>query len=141
MIKHPFTGLRVAAATAAVVGLLAVSVGPVAADTTPGGDASYSQNGSAVMCVTKLNANGSIFTSFGSNGRAIANLYGRGSFGRAFRVDLDSLGNLQYTNTTTFGPIGNQQSPSAVPLPASALGALPLLGLLVAARARRLRAA
>jgi hypothetical protein len=46
VIKHPFTGLRLAAATAAVVGLLAVSVGPVAADTTPGGDASYSQNGS-----------------------------------------------------------------------------------------------
>jgi hypothetical protein len=46
VIKHPFAGLRLAAATAAVVGLLAVSVGPVAADTTPGGDASYSQNGS-----------------------------------------------------------------------------------------------
>jgi hypothetical protein len=45
VIKHPFAGLRLAAATAAVVGLLAVSVGPVAADTTPGGDASYSQNG------------------------------------------------------------------------------------------------
>lgn len=47
MIKHPFAGLRVAAVTAAVVGLLAVSVAPVAADTTPGGDASYSQNGSS----------------------------------------------------------------------------------------------
>jgi hypothetical protein len=46
VIKHPFAGLRLAATTAAVVGLLAVSVGPVAADTTPGGDASYSQNGS-----------------------------------------------------------------------------------------------
>src|SRR4051794_36969612 len=46
VIKHPFAGLRVVAATVAVVGLLAVSVGPVAADTTPGGDASYSQNGS-----------------------------------------------------------------------------------------------
>lgn len=46
VIKHPFAGLRLAAATAAVFGLLAVSVGPVAADTTPGGDASYSQNGS-----------------------------------------------------------------------------------------------
>jgi len=45
VIKHPFTSLRLAAAAAAVVGLLAVSVGPVAADTTPGGDASYSQNG------------------------------------------------------------------------------------------------
>jgi hypothetical protein len=47
VIKHQFAGLRLAAATAAVVGLLAVSVGPVAADTTPGGDASYSQNGSS----------------------------------------------------------------------------------------------
>lgn len=46
MIKHSLSGLRLAAATAAVVGLLAVSVGPVAADTTPGGDGSYSQNGS-----------------------------------------------------------------------------------------------
>src|SRR6476661_1278354 len=46
VIKHPFAGLRAAAAMAAVVGLLAVSVGPVAADTTPGGDGSYSQNGS-----------------------------------------------------------------------------------------------
>jgi hypothetical protein len=44
--KHPFSVVRLAAATAAVVALLAVSVGPVAADTTPGGDASYSQNGS-----------------------------------------------------------------------------------------------
>jgi hypothetical protein len=46
VIKHPFAGIRLAAATTAVVGLLAFSVGPVAADTTPGGDASYSQNGS-----------------------------------------------------------------------------------------------
>src|SRR5258706_15565907 len=46
VIKRPFPALRLTAATAAVVGLLAVSVGPVAADTTPGGDASYSQNGS-----------------------------------------------------------------------------------------------
>jgi hypothetical protein len=46
VIKHTLSGLRLAAATAAVVGLLAVSVGPVAAATTPGGDASYSQNGS-----------------------------------------------------------------------------------------------
>jgi hypothetical protein len=46
VIKHPFAGIRLAAATTAVVGLLAFSVVPVAADTTPGGDASYSQNGS-----------------------------------------------------------------------------------------------
>lgn len=55
---------------------------------------SYSQNNSALMCVSKLNANGSVFTSFGSGGRAIANFYGRGSFGRAFRVDVDPLGNV-----------------------------------------------
>lgn len=55
---------------------------------------SYSLNNSAVMCVTKLNANGSILTSFGANGRAIANFYGRGSFGRAFRVDVDRFGNV-----------------------------------------------
>jgi uncharacterized delta-60 repeat protein len=55
---------------------------------------SYSQNNSALMCVSKLNANGSVFTSFGSAGRAIANFYGRGSFGRAFRVDVDPVGNV-----------------------------------------------
>jgi hypothetical protein len=59
VIKHPFAGLRLAAATAAVVGLLAVSVGPVAADTTPGGDASYSQNGStAEMYASSCTDNG-----------------------------------------------------------------------------------
>jgi len=55
---------------------------------------SCSQNNSDLMCVTKLNANGSVFTSFGSGGKAIANFYGRGSFGRAFRIDLDPLGNI-----------------------------------------------
>jgi uncharacterized delta-60 repeat protein len=54
----------------------------------------FSQSGGDLMCVSRLNANGSVYTSFGSNGRAIANFYGRGSFGRAFRVDLDSLGNI-----------------------------------------------
>lgn len=55
----------------------------------------YSQNNTGnVMCVTRLNANGSIYTSWGVNGRAIANFYGRGSFGRAFRVDVDPLGNI-----------------------------------------------
>ena len=47
MLKNRFSGFRVAAATAAVVGMIAASVGPVAADTTPPGDASYSQNGSS----------------------------------------------------------------------------------------------
>lgn len=55
---------------------------------------SYVQNRDTLMAVTKLNANGSVFTTFGSGGRAIANFYGRGSFGRAFRVDVDPLGNV-----------------------------------------------
>ena len=45
MLKDRFSGLRLAAATAAAVGMIATSVGAVAADTTPPGDASYSQNG------------------------------------------------------------------------------------------------
>ena len=55
---------------------------------------SCSQSNSVLMCVTKLNANGSVATTFGSGGKAIANFYGRGSFGRAFRVDVDPLGNI-----------------------------------------------
>jgi uncharacterized delta-60 repeat protein len=56
----------------------------------------YSSNGGnvAVMCVSKLNANGSIATSFGSGGRAIADFYGRGSLGRAFSVEVDPYGNI-----------------------------------------------
>ena len=54
----------------------------------------YSQSSGDLMCVSKLNANGSVYSTFGSNGRAIANFYGRGSFGRAFRVDVDPLGNI-----------------------------------------------
>jgi hypothetical protein len=45
--KHRFAGLRVATATAALLGLFAVSVGPVAADTTPPPGGTYSQNGSS----------------------------------------------------------------------------------------------
>lgn len=47
MSKHPFFALRRAVGVVAVVGMIAVSAGPVAADTTPPGDATYSQNGSA----------------------------------------------------------------------------------------------
>jgi hypothetical protein len=43
--KHPFPGLRLTVTTAALAGLIAVSAGPVAAATTPPGDATYSQNG------------------------------------------------------------------------------------------------
>ena len=46
MSKHPFSALRRAAGAVAVVGMIAVSAGPVAADTTPPGDATYTQNGS-----------------------------------------------------------------------------------------------
>jgi hypothetical protein len=45
VIKHTFHGLRLAATSIAVAGLIAATAGPVAADTTPPGDASYSQNG------------------------------------------------------------------------------------------------
>ncbi|HLO36748.1 MAG TPA: hypothetical protein VK194_11725 [Candidatus Deferrimicrobium sp.] len=48
MSKHPLAGLRLAAITGTIVGLIALSAGPVAADTTPPGDATYSQNGSSV---------------------------------------------------------------------------------------------
>jgi uncharacterized delta-60 repeat protein len=54
----------------------------------------YYQNGGNFMCVSRLNANGSVYTTFGSNGRAIANFYGRGSFGQASRIDIDPLGNI-----------------------------------------------
>jgi uncharacterized delta-60 repeat protein len=57
----------------------------------------YSQSGSGggdLMCVTRLNYNGSVYTSFGNAGRAVANFLGRGSFGRAFRIDLDPFGHI-----------------------------------------------
>lgn len=54
----------------------------------------YYQNEGNFMCVSRLNANGSVYTAFGSNGRAIANFYGRGSFGQASRIDVDPLGNI-----------------------------------------------
>ncbi|HEX2754539.1 MAG TPA: hypothetical protein VHM48_03700 [Candidatus Limnocylindrales bacterium] len=47
MSKNPFSGLRLVVSAAAVVGMIAASAGPVAADTTPPGDTSYSQNGSS----------------------------------------------------------------------------------------------
>src|SRR5690242_3884946 len=43
--KHAFHGLRLAATGIAAAGLFVAAAGPVAADTTPTGDASYSQNG------------------------------------------------------------------------------------------------
>jgi hypothetical protein len=46
--KHALRGLRLAASTFAVAAMIAATAGPVAADTTPPGDASYSQNGSSV---------------------------------------------------------------------------------------------
>jgi uncharacterized delta-60 repeat protein len=49
---------------------------------------------SDLMCVSRLNTNGSVDTSFGSGGRSTANFFGSGSFGRAFRVDLDPFGNI-----------------------------------------------
>jgi uncharacterized delta-60 repeat protein len=54
----------------------------------------YSSNQGDLMCVTRLNYNGSINTSFGNAGRAVVNFYGRGSAGRANKVDLDPFGNI-----------------------------------------------
>ncbi|HXU84352.1 MAG TPA: hypothetical protein VN773_00960 [Verrucomicrobiae bacterium] len=59
MGKHSFSTLRRAVGTIAVVGMLAVSAGPAAADTTPPGDATYSQNGSAAeMFASSCTSNG-----------------------------------------------------------------------------------
>ena len=52
------------------------------------------QSNDTQMCVTKLNANGSSFGSFGTSGRATANFYGRGSMARGFHVDVDPVGNV-----------------------------------------------
>ena len=46
MDKHQFLGLRVGMTGTVLIALLAISTGPVAADTTPPGDASYRQVGS-----------------------------------------------------------------------------------------------
>ena len=46
MYQHSSSGRRLGAVAAAVIGLLVVSVGSVAADTTPPGDVNYSQSGS-----------------------------------------------------------------------------------------------
>jgi hypothetical protein len=62
--KHPFFGLRRAVGAIAIVGMIAVSAGPVAADTTPPGDATFSQNGSAAeMFATACTSNGDDTTS------------------------------------------------------------------------------
>ena len=59
MSKHPFSALRRAFGAVAIVGMIAVSAGPVAADTTPPGDATYSQNGSAAeMFASACTSNG-----------------------------------------------------------------------------------
>lgn len=59
MSKHPLAGLRLAAVTTAATALIALSAGPVAADTTPPGDAFYSQNGSsAELFASDCTANG-----------------------------------------------------------------------------------
>jgi hypothetical protein len=47
VIKHPFSGLRLAAASAAVIGLVVLSAAPVAADTTPPGSGYFTQSGSS----------------------------------------------------------------------------------------------
>ena len=57
-----------------------------AGDHTSGSDSS--------MCVTRINANGSLDQGFGTAGRASANFFGRGSYARANRVDLDPFGNI-----------------------------------------------
>ncbi|MEO8572179.1 MAG: hypothetical protein ABI553_10835 [Chloroflexota bacterium] len=46
MSTNPLPGLRRAALAGAIVGLLAISASPAAADTVPSADKSYSQNGS-----------------------------------------------------------------------------------------------
>ena len=59
MSKHPFFALRRAVGAVAVIGMIAVSAGPVAADTTPPGDVTYSQNGSAAeMFAAACTSNG-----------------------------------------------------------------------------------
>lgn len=55
---------------------------------------SYASGQNTYMCVSALNPNGSIATDFGSDGRALADFYGRGSFGRAFHIGLDGVGNI-----------------------------------------------
>ncbi|MBA2381477.1 MAG: hypothetical protein H0V73_05130 [Chloroflexi bacterium] len=49
MSKHSLSGLRVAAITVASACLLAVAAGPVSADTAPGGDATFTQNGTSAQ--------------------------------------------------------------------------------------------
>lgn len=55
---------------------------------------SYSSGSSMLMAAMKLNANGSVDTSFGTSGRTTINFHGSGSASRAFRIDLDPFGNI-----------------------------------------------
>jgi uncharacterized delta-60 repeat protein len=54
----------------------------------------YSSKGGDMMAVTKLRMSGAVDTTFGIAGRAIADFFGRGSFGRAFKMDIDLQGNI-----------------------------------------------
>jgi hypothetical protein len=61
--KHLFSGLRLTVGGIVAAGLIAASAGPVAADTTPPGDASYSQNGgSAELSASDCSTDGDITT-------------------------------------------------------------------------------
>lgn len=54
----------------------------------------YTSQNNALMCVSKLKSTGAVETSFGTGGRAVADFYGKGSFGRAFEITLDPYGNI-----------------------------------------------
>ena len=49
----------------------------------------YSSQNSDLMCVSKLKPTGAVDTTFGNGGRAVADFFGKGSFGRAFELTLD----------------------------------------------------
>lgn len=55
---------------------------------------SYANKSGTTMCVSALNENGSVAEDFGTQGRALADFYGRGSFGRAFDIAIDPFGNI-----------------------------------------------
>jgi uncharacterized delta-60 repeat protein len=54
----------------------------------------YTSQNNSLMCVSKLKSTGAVETTFGTGGRAVADFYGRGSFGRAFEITLDPYGNI-----------------------------------------------
>jgi uncharacterized delta-60 repeat protein len=54
----------------------------------------YSDKSASYMCVSKLKPTGAVDENFGTAGRAIAKIYGRGSFGRAFKIAIDPFGNI-----------------------------------------------